>query len=192
MKCSETMYHGCPNLPQIGATYATFQKSGSCKYTWIWWYTCLGTSFLRSEFCIFKPYALIEIVLLKKLIVAQPLKRYSAFYGTQRFIVVFQEPALTNFMEQSPSWKAKSFPATQEVPSTQGNGRFIMPTGKIVNMTALARASSNCKQQTRPLVREDAPYEQTRNCLTVTKHYLEPQMGAWHQDRLTDWPSVVT
>jgi hypothetical protein len=36
-------------------------------------------------------------------------------------------------------------------------------------MTALARATSNCKRQTRPLVREDAPQQQTRNCLTVTK-----------------------
>jgi hypothetical protein len=34
-------------------------------------------------------------------------------------------------------------------------------------MTALARASRNCKRQTRPLVRESAPNQQTRNCLTV-------------------------
>jgi hypothetical protein len=33
----------------------------------------------------------------------------------------------------------------------------------------LARASSNCKQQTRPLVRESAPHQQTRNCLRVIK-----------------------
>jgi hypothetical protein len=36
-------------------------------------------------------------------------------------------------------------------------------------MTALARTSSNCKRQTHPLVREGAPHQQTRNCLTVTK-----------------------
>jgi hypothetical protein len=36
-------------------------------------------------------------------------------------------------------------------------------------ITALARASSNSKQQTRPLVRESAPHQQTRNCLTVIK-----------------------
>jgi hypothetical protein len=36
-------------------------------------------------------------------------------------------------------------------------------------MTALARASNNCKRQTRPLIRENAPHEQTRNCRTVTK-----------------------
>jgi hypothetical protein len=34
-------------------------------------------------------------------------------------------------------------------------------------MTALARASRNCKWQTRPLVREGAPHKQTCNCLTV-------------------------
>jgi hypothetical protein len=36
-------------------------------------------------------------------------------------------------------------------------------------MTALPRASNNCKRQTRPLVRESAPLQQTRNCLTVIK-----------------------
>jgi hypothetical protein len=34
-------------------------------------------------------------------------------------------------------------------------------------MTALAKASSHCKRQTRPLVRESAPHQQTGNCLTV-------------------------
>jgi hypothetical protein len=36
-------------------------------------------------------------------------------------------------------------------------------------MTALARASSNCKRQTRPLIREGAPNQQTRNYQTVIK-----------------------
>jgi hypothetical protein len=36
-------------------------------------------------------------------------------------------------------------------------------------MTALARASSNCKRQTRPLVRKSAPHQQTRNSPTVIK-----------------------
>jgi hypothetical protein len=30
-------------------------------------------------------------------------------------------------------------------------------------------ASSNCKRQTRPLVREGAPNQQTRNCQTIIK-----------------------
>jgi hypothetical protein len=34
-------------------------------------------------------------------------------------------------------------------------------------MTALVRASSNCKRQTRPLVRESAPHQQTRNCVII-------------------------
>jgi hypothetical protein len=33
-------------------------------------------------------------------------------------------------------------------------------------MTAIARTSNSCKQ-TRPLVREGAPHQETRNCLTV-------------------------
>jgi hypothetical protein len=38
-----------------------------------------------------------------------------------------------------------------------------------LRMTALAKASSNCKWQTRPLVRESAPHQQNRNCLTIIK-----------------------
>jgi hypothetical protein len=47
--------------------------------------------------------------------------------------------------------------------------RSRVPRGWDPRMTALARTSSNCKRQTRPLVRESAPYRQTRNCLTVIK-----------------------
>jgi hypothetical protein len=36
-------------------------------------------------------------------------------------------------------------------------------------MTALTRTSSNCKRQTRPLVREGATTQQTRNCQTIIK-----------------------
>jgi hypothetical protein len=36
-------------------------------------------------------------------------------------------------------------------------------------MTALARASSNCKRQTRPLVREGVSNQQTRNYQTIIK-----------------------
>jgi hypothetical protein len=43
-------------------------------------------------------------------------------------------------------------------------------------MTALMRASSNCKRQTRPHVREGAPHQQTRNCLSVIK------MWCWAPD----------
>jgi hypothetical protein len=50
--------------------------------------------------------------------------------------------------------------------------------------TALARASSIYKRQTRPLVREGAPQKmQDRKCQTV--------IGARHQDLQTDWPSVA-
>jgi hypothetical protein len=36
-------------------------------------------------------------------------------------------------------------------------------------MTPLARAISSSKRQTRSLIREGVPHEQTRNCLTVIK-----------------------
>jgi hypothetical protein len=36
-------------------------------------------------------------------------------------------------------------------------------------MTALSRNSISCKRQTRTFVREGAPHQQTRKCLTVTK-----------------------
>jgi uncharacterized protein YbbK (DUF523 family) len=45
-------------------------------------------------------------------------------------------------------------------------------------MTALARASRNCKRQTRPLVRESAPHQQTLKFLTVIKICSEAQTGA--------------
>jgi hypothetical protein len=47
--------------------------------------------------------------------------------------------------------------------------RSRVPRGSDPKMTALARTNSNCKQQTRPLVRESAPYQQTRSCPTVIK-----------------------
>jgi hypothetical protein len=44
-----------------------------------------------------------------------------------------------------------------------------LPRDSDPRMTALVRASSICKRQTHPLVRESAPHQQTRNCLTVIK-----------------------
>jgi hypothetical protein len=41
--------------------------------------------------------------------------------------------------------------------------------GSDPRMIALARASSSCKRQTCPLIRERAPHQQTRNRLTVIK-----------------------
>jgi hypothetical protein len=61
--------------------------------------------------------------------------------------------------------------------------------------TTLAMPSKNWKLQTRLLVREGAPHQQTRNCLEIINGKRKigrgSQMGAWHQDRLADWPSVV-
>jgi hypothetical protein len=61
--------------------------------------------------------------------------------------------------------------------------------------TALGMPSKNWKLQTRLLVREGAPNQQTRKYLKVIKERTlngcESQMGAWHQDRLADWLSIV-
>jgi hypothetical protein len=46
------------------------------------------------------------------------------------------------------------------------NGRKI---SQAVNITALAR-DSNCKRQTRPLVGQGAPHQETRDCLRVIQH----------------------
>jgi hypothetical protein len=55
--------------------------------------------------------------------------------------------------------------------SETGKIRSQVPRDSDPRMTALARASTNCKRQIRPLVRESAPppHQQTRNCLTVIK-----------------------
>jgi hypothetical protein len=47
------------------------------------------------------------------------------------------------------------------------------------------------KRQTRPLVREGAPNWQDRNFLYIINIWSWAPDGARHQDRLTDWPSVV-
>jgi hypothetical protein len=57
--------------------------------------------------------------------------------------------------------------------------------------TALARASSIYKLQTRFLVREGAPQKQDRNCQTAINIWLWAPDGARHQDLRTDWPSVA-
>jgi hypothetical protein len=51
----------------------------------------------------------------------------------------------------------------------KGKSRIWVLRDSDPKMTALARASSNCKRQTRPLVREVAPNQQTRNCQPVIK-----------------------
>jgi hypothetical protein len=44
-----------------------------------------------------------------------------------------------------------------------------VPRNSDPRINMLARASSNCKWQIRPLVRESAPHQQTRNYVTVIK-----------------------
>jgi hypothetical protein len=64
-----------------------------------------------------------------------------------------------------------------------------VPRDSGLRKTALERANSIYKRQTRTLVREGAPQKQDCNCQTVIN------IGARHQDILTDWltdwPSVA-
>jgi hypothetical protein len=53
-------------------------------------------------------------------------------------------------------------------------------------MTALARTSSNCKRQTRPLARESTSYQQARNCLTAINLVVSPRWVLYSQ---TYWPT---
>jgi hypothetical protein len=57
--------------------------------------------------------------------------------------------------------------------------------------TVLARISSNCKVQTRPLVREGTSHQQTHMCLKIikTKKKKKLFMGPkWVSDTKTNWP----
>jgi hypothetical protein len=45
----------------------------------------------------------------------------------------------------------------------------LVPEDTDQRMTALAKARSNCKWQTHPLITKGAPHQQTRKCVTVTK-----------------------
>jgi hypothetical protein len=53
-------------------------------------------------------------------------------------------------------------------------------------MSALANIISKCKQHTRPLVRENPPHQQTRNCLTIKIWSWAPDGGV---DTKIDWPT---
>jgi hypothetical protein len=64
-----------------------------------------------------------------------------------------------------------------------------VPRDSDLRKTALARASSIYKRQTRPLVREGAPQKQDCNCQIVIWSWVSD--GARHQDLLADWPSVA-
>jgi hypothetical protein len=58
-----------------------------------------------------------------------------------------------------------------------------VPRVSYPKMTALTRPAAICKWQTRLPVREGAPRQQTRNCLTVSEIWSWARDGAWHQDK---------
>jgi hypothetical protein len=68
---------------------------------------------------------------------------------------------------------------------------LMSPAELRLRKAALAMPSNNWKLQARPLFREGAPHQQTRNYLKIIKDRRKighgPQVGAWHQDRLRLW-----
>jgi hypothetical protein len=48
----------------------------------------------------------------------------------------------------------------------------MIPAGLGPENDCAGEDSSNCKRQTRPLVREGVPYQQIRKCLTVLKNLV--------------------
>jgi hypothetical protein len=67
---------------------------------------------------------------------------------------------------------------TRKVVNVWVDDMYVLLILTAVNMTELARTSSSCKRQTRPLVREGASHEQTRSCLTVKRNLvLSPTCG---------------
>jgi hypothetical protein len=54
-----------------------------------------------------------------------------------------------------------------------------VPRDSDPKMTLLPRVSSNCKRQTRPLVRDSAPHQQTRVCLAVIKIWSKAPDGCF-------------
>jgi hypothetical protein len=57
---------------------------------------------------------------------------------------------------------------------------------------SMVKDRSNHKTQTCPLVREGSAHQQARSSLTVTKIGSWDRDEAWNQNRLVDWPSIVT
>jgi hypothetical protein len=53
-----------------------------------------------------------------------------------------------------------------------------------LRITALSKASNNCKTETRPLVKEGIPHQQTRNRLTEKSSGLGLKIDDWHQETL--------
>jgi hypothetical protein len=69
-----------------------------------------------------------------------------------------------------------------------------LPRDSDPRKTALARASSIYKRQTRRIVREGAPQKQDRNCQireVIAKYLVMSPRRGRHQDLLTDRPSVA-
>jgi hypothetical protein len=68
---------------------------------------------------------------------------------------------------------------------------FMSPVGLRSEKGCTGYAQQKLDLQTRLLVWEGAPHQQTRNCLKIIKREGEKigrgwQMGVWHQDRLAD------
>jgi hypothetical protein len=62
----------------------------------------------------------------------------------------------------------------------------------MVRPDCAGKGQQHVQNQTRPLVRQDAPQKQDRNCQIEIYIWSWAPDGARHQDLLTDWSSVAT
>jgi hypothetical protein len=89
--------------------------------------------------------------------------------GQRRLFEVIPCGGGVGYVHRSPASRRRQRKGKSRIWDSKSWSR--VPRDSDPRVTALARASSNCKRQTRSLVRERerAPYQQTRNCLTVIK-----------------------
>jgi hypothetical protein len=94
----------------------------------------------------------------------KPHSRDNEYSGNNRITSVAMQRAVNTTIEEEvfSMWFAYLHCWDSEIWSR-------VPRDSDPRMTALARANSNCKRQTCPLVRENVPHQQTRNCLTGIK-----------------------
>jgi hypothetical protein len=106
-------------------------------------------------------------------------------YRTRRTVVILQDMK-SNCRYNTP----------QDVASSRGGERGLTssPTeeARVLNIKCYTWGVNYDKRQTRPLVREGAPNWQDWNFHYIINIWSWAPDGARHQDRPTDWPSVVT
>jgi hypothetical protein len=119
-------------------------------------------------------------------------------FNKKRSSIIRQRP-LNTFRRQTNTLRLQQYPGHRE--ATARLTRYATMEDfleAVFSMRSVQRSysederDSKSKRHTHPFVRDSAPHQQTRNCLTVTKIWSWATNGGWHQDRLVDWPSFVT